>query len=857
MTTTHATISPGAELRVAEAVAEFQATLDRGDEFDRSAFLKRYADVAPLVADALDGIAALGRLTPAAPELHPDDALGDFRLIRRIGAGGMGVVYEADQVSLDRRVAVKVLRPAALLTPLEKLRFLQEARAAAGLHHTNIVPVHHVGEHDGVPYYAMQLINGPSLAGLVRSIRKSGGTLLDTSPHVNRRDYDRTVARVGQQAAEALHFAHEEGFVHRDVKPANILIDDRGHVWLTDFGLAFLHRRDEEFRGDGTGTVGYMSPEQAGVTPGRIGVGSDIYGLGATLFELIALRPAFGGGSLEDYKTWLADDDPPMVRGAAPELRLIITKAMAKDPAKRYATAAELSDDLRRFLDDRPVTARPPSWRERLVKLLRRNRPAVLATVGTLAASWLLATVWLWSLIRAERAARARDIQVIHRFVTIFADEALYDAPGQQAVRKSLLDEAIATLESMPDDPEVNRRLAHALFSRARLNQRLGRRTEQEQDARRSVALYDRAVRDFPDEPLHGLDAARSLMLIPTETTAEHLEFAREAYDRVARLDVKWPNDPRILDALATYLADVGLLTQDSVSALATLKRALEVNERAAAMPDARSYIGGSLINRRHQIGACLARFGQQAEGCVELESALKGCDEYLKTLSDRAMRFDFENLRTTIRQELGLANRGLQQYAEAERCFADAAQHLESRALAFPDEPGWREQALECTIWRIELAVLRGDQEAARALCEAARRNCDAPLKPNTSAPARFRVVMFLLTCPFADLRDEQRARAHQAEDPQAHAHYAYYLCDAIIYLRDGRPADAVAALERKPHEYTDRELLLTVAHARLGHAEQARAARDRLNSPRYQSAPWERVWLKEFWEEFEKLAR
>jgi serine/threonine protein kinase/WD40 repeat protein len=384
-----------------------------------------------MLADLGRSAAGPGGPPPAggpSPDL-PAGTLGDYRVLREVGRGGMGVVYEAEQLSLGRRVALKVLAFAAVLDPRHLQRFQNEARSAAGLHHPNIVPVYGVGTDRGVHYYAMQFIEGPTLAALIQDLRwqrqrrgketrRQGdketeivGPAPATPPATgpvesfssspclpaSLSDFFRTVARLGVQAAEALEHAHQAGVVHRDVKPANLMVDGRGNLWVADFGLAVCQADTGVTRsGDLIGTLRYMSPEQALGRRRALDHRTDVYSLGATLYELLALEPAFGGDDRQELLRRIVSEEPRPARRLNPavpaDLETVVAKAMAKAPDERYATARELADDLQRFLDDRPIRARRPSLRQKARRWARRNEPVVwglalfvaLAVLGSL-----------------------------------------------------------------------------------------------------------------------------------------------------------------------------------------------------------------------------------------------------------------------------------------------------------------------------------------------------------------------------------------------------------------------------------------------------------------------------------------
>jgi serine/threonine protein kinase/WD40 repeat protein len=343
------------------------------------------------------------------------ERLGDFRILRELGRGGMGIVYEAEQESLNRHVAIKVLGPGTARSPQIVERFLREARAAAQLHHTNIVPVFGVGQRDGLHFYAMQLIRGLSLDKVLQEVRRQKDPTPSDAPKdptptdppdeltaihpvlagVADSDerYARSVARIGLEVAQALDYAHQQGTLHRDIKPSNILLDVHGVAWVTDFGLAKAVEDEDLTRtGDFVGTIRYMAPERLlGHCDGR----SDAYSLGLTLYEMLALRPAFLGSDRETLLHQVSRVEPTRLRTVAPaipvDLETIIHKSVEKEPEHRYKHAAALAEDLRSFLADRPIAARRVSSTERLTRWARRN-PG-LATLGTALAAMLALVV--------------------------------------------------------------------------------------------------------------------------------------------------------------------------------------------------------------------------------------------------------------------------------------------------------------------------------------------------------------------------------------------------------------------------------------------------------------------------------
>jgi tetratricopeptide (TPR) repeat protein len=345
------------------------------------------------------------------------------------------VVYEAVQISLGRRVALKVLPFAAALDSRHLQRFKNEAEAAAHLQHPHIVPVYAVGCERGVHYYAMQLIEGQTLATLIQELRRPGGlqspsqgglpstvaeAVLSTVHSTTDPTFFRTVASLAVQAALALEHAHALGIVHRDVKPANLLLDVQGNLWVTDFGLARVATQAPALTltGDVVGTLRYMSPEQALAQPSGIDHRTDLYSLAATLYELLTLEPVFNARDRQQLLLQVALEEPKPPRQlnkAIPvELETIVLKAMAKNPQERYASAQELADDLDRFLKDEPILARRPTLAQRCGKWARRHRPAVWAAALTSVLTLAVLAGSVGWVVRDQAARQVRTATEVH-----------------------------------------------------------------------------------------------------------------------------------------------------------------------------------------------------------------------------------------------------------------------------------------------------------------------------------------------------------------------------------------------------------------------------------------------------------
>lgn len=402
------------ELRIADVVAEWMRlpAVQRWDPAVVSEVVAQHPELAPGLEECLQG---LRRLESVVTESSGESGVSvaasaaelpqipDFQIVGELGRGGMGVVYEARQLSLNRVVALKVL-PLGRVDRRAVERFVREAETVAGMQHGGIVPVFAVGVHDGLHWFAMQRIDGMPLSHWFAHHEVA-----------SRQQAIAEVVRVGIEAADALDHAHQRGVIHRDVKPGNLLVDANNKVWLTDFGLA---RRDVDVTATATGTMlgtpRYMSPEQISHHEQAVDARTDVYSLGATLYEMATGQPPFSSESPLQLLTQIQQDEPPAPRQIEPAiprpLELVMLKCLDKEPARRYATAGELAEDLRAIRDDRPITAKGlPVW-VRMDRFFKRHQQPIHSAVSAIAATVaiLAAALILWQQTQQSRQGQIR-----------------------------------------------------------------------------------------------------------------------------------------------------------------------------------------------------------------------------------------------------------------------------------------------------------------------------------------------------------------------------------------------------------------------------------------------------------------
>lgn len=463
-------LRPDLQEQLSQILEEYLSDLEEGVRPEPAELIAAHPDLAEPLAQYLESLDFLHNATgklgaePArdATDGLPPRQLGDFRIKREIGRGGMGVVYEAEQISIGRKVALKVLPFAAVLDQKQIARFNNEAQAAGQLNHRHIVPVYSVGCERGVHYYSMQLIEGQPLDRAIEDLRGRAGNFtksqiahalaptkaeltqgptaskgsrssapepraypLDEASHfpafsprteegfstarsIKSRNHMRAAADLAIQAAEAIHHAHEYGIIHRDIKPSNLLIDKQGNLWVTDFGLARCREGNNiTMTGDLLGTLRYMSPEQATGRGNLVDHRADIYALGVTLYELLTLQLPFDGPDPPTLLRQLERSDPLPPRrlnySIPVDLETIVLKAISKSREDRYESAQAMADDLRFFLDGKPPLATRPSLLDRATKWAGRHSKFVASVAGVL----LLAL--FGSVIAALLIAREKD----------------------------------------------------------------------------------------------------------------------------------------------------------------------------------------------------------------------------------------------------------------------------------------------------------------------------------------------------------------------------------------------------------------------------------------------------------------
>jgi eukaryotic-like serine/threonine-protein kinase len=760
------------EAELTRVADEYLARLDQGETPDVEEFRRRYPRLAPFLAQilpALEAVRPSTLSTNGSPSTTPSlGCLGDYRLLREIGRGGMGVVYEAEQISLGRRVALKVLPFAGTLDAKQLQRFKNEATAAAQLHHTNIVPVFAVGQERGVHYYAMQFIEGQTLAALIHELRRSAGleepggcrtdfqslrcasdgmeirptaaapvpvectAAVEETPHVaplvterstKRSSFYRTAAALGKQAAEALEHAHLLGVVHRDIKPANLILEERGNLWVTDFGLARFHRdAGLTLTGDLLGTLRYMSPEQALAHRGSVDHRSDIYSLAATLYELLTLHPVLKGSDRRELLRQIAWEEPRpprrLNREIPVELETIVLKALAKEPSERYATAQDLADDLQRFLDDRPVLAQRPTRAQQLKKWLRRHRAIawimavlfVAALIGSIVAAVLIYQEQqrTFEAYKRETDQRRRAetnlriaLQALDEIYLKVVEDNLPRDPQREPEYRELLQKALSFYEQFAQtnrsEPFVRLETGRAYLRVGTIHQKLGQHDKAEQSLQESARLLKELSDYFPTDPVARQELAKAHQHLGLlfRAVGRMRDAEREnqlALDLRQQLVDAEPKNPAFRNELAAThrtLGTVFKMMNRIEDAEPSYQKAIDLYASLADEAPANMEYKQGLAASLNSMGILQADEGHFREAE----------DAYGKALALYEKLADHHANAPSLRQELAATKNNLgvmlvhmSRYGEAEDAFNDTLELRGQLVEDFPSIPNYRE---------------------------------------------------------------------------------------------------------------------------------------------------------------------
>lgn len=596
--------------RLTELLDDYLQGLEQGEPVDVDQLIAENRDLESVLReylaklDNLHGIAAGFRKHDELEPLISGDSnasvqslqLGDYTIIRQLGRGGMGIVYEARQRTLNRRVALKLLPMASMLDSRQIARFKNESYAAAQLQHPNIVPVHNVGVHRGIHYYAMQFIEGQTIDSWIASS-------VDTRSVTQWRESICFAIDI----AHALQCAHECGIVHRDIKPSNLMLDHDGRAWVTDFGLARCQNDlSLTLSGDVVGTMRYMSPEQACGRAELVDQRTDVYSLGATLYEMLTGQAAVRGDDGPAVLQEIVSDSPPRLRRVMPhvpaDLEVVLQKAMAKERDDRYTTAREFAEDLQAVLDNRPTLAKPPSLAKRASRWASRHRKSVMAasiglTIGFVA-------LFVGVLIFAEQN---RSLKSSNQYAQLYLHKA------QEAVNE--LGSYEAQLASVPGAERIRQSLLREILS---YNQEFVAQAAGNEQLRGELALTHSRIGSLVRE----LESAQQ--------SIPHFERSAEIFAEVARESPPTPELVRgmsqNMNQLALALADAGRTNQ----ALAAYEQAISWQSTLVDQQD-ESSDRSNLALTRSNFGLLLGRMGQVQFAHDELAFAI----EQLKRLVD------------------------------------------------------------------------------------------------------------------------------------------------------------------------------------------------------------------------------
>jgi len=663
--------------RLQEAVGEYYRQRECGGTFSREGLLAKYADVAAELESFLATakeveLFAAGEDNTGKPksdsatdgvqsaDLHCS-SLGDYVLLEEIGHGGMGVVYKARQRSLDRLVAIKMILAGPSATHDEVRRLHNEAKLAAKLRHPRIVPIHEVSEHDGRPFFSMDFVDGVSLAERIRE-----------SPLPPKQAAEYLVS-----ISEAVHFAHENGILHRDLKPANILLDKDAQPLVTDFGLAKQLAGESSLTESGAivGTACYMAPEQASGQASSLTSAADVYSLGAILYEMLTGRPPFKAETAWETLLLVRSEEPVAPRRLQPkvprDLETICLTCLRKEPSKRYSGAKILADDLRRFIDGKPIRARPVGIAERSWRWCRR-KPLVASLAGTIIVLILsslagLTGLWLHSETQRklaqdnaeqeekqrQRAERNFGVaqDTVRRYLTQVSEERILNEPFMKPLRHRLLQLAQEYYQDFvaqhENDESVLSELGYAYYRLATV-----------------TAEIDSKLKALQ----HG-EKARDVFLRLTETVPSSTDFQ----DGLAMVD----------HALANWTHSTGQLTR----AEDLHRQALKIRQNLAREhPDSQELARSLAVSLGH-VGTFYRAIGRWGDATSMHRQAIGIMEELARR---QPTKWSYKHDLALGVKNLGAACIDLGDFKEAEACFLRARGIWDSLCKRTPKNTQW-----------------------------------------------------------------------------------------------------------------------------------------------------------------------
>ena len=613
---------------------------------------------------------------------------GPYEFIEEIGRGGMGVVYRARQSALNRTVAVKLLLSGAYSSEAALRRFQLEAEAAAGLQHPNIVGIHDYGEWEGQPYYAMDLISGRNLADLC-----------DGRPLPAAR-----AAEILRDLAQAVHYAHQKGILHRDLKPSNVLIDEDGRPRITDFGLAkwLDNSAGATVSGQMLGSPSYTSPEQASGRLDKIGVASDVYGLGALFYHLLTGRAPFNASTPAETLRLVLDSDPAPPRLLNPtlsrELETICLKCLAPEPERRYASAAALGGDIDRYLDNRPILARPPDAAYRLRKFTARHRAAVTVAAALVAVLIGASVVSSLLALRATRAERA------------------------QAQQRALAEVERANAEDLLAFMLGDLRAQLARMGRLDVLESIGDKAMTYFGSRQAGELSDTALARH-SQALTQIGEIRMAQARYADATAAF----NEAYLRAAALAAKHPKNGDMLfeRGQAEYWIGYVYWRRGEFGDAATwLTRYRGTSLALLAIDPSRTAWRKELAYSDHNLAVLCQDQGDFAKA---RSGFLAELDTLEKLRQADPADVDFSNRIAEAHSWLGSLAEQQGDYREAMDQFVAQTRQLEQLVKAAPGAANWRCKLASAFLFRTDIHMIRGQLAAARESLAQGRTLIDA----------------------------------------------------------------------------------------------------------------------------------